>query len=53
MRLYQAARSVFLTEFVQAFFLSMQYSFTPPNGCQLAAEEVASCLWILPAVPRS
>jgi hypothetical protein len=24
---------------------------TLPNGCQLAVEEVASCLWILPAVP--
>src|SRR5262249_11004835 len=26
---------------------------TPPNGCQLAVKQVASCLWILPAVPRA
>jgi len=26
---------------------------TLPNGCQLAVEEVAQCLWILLAVPRS
>ena len=29
MRLDQAARSIFLTEFVQAFFLSMRYFFKP------------------------
>jgi NADH-quinone oxidoreductase subunit I len=29
MRLDQAARSVFLTEFVQAFFLGMRYFFKP------------------------
>ena len=26
---------------------------TLPNGCRLAVEAVAPCLWILPAVPRS
>ena len=31
MRLDQAARSVFLTEFVQAFFLSMRYFFKPKS----------------------
>ena len=31
MRLDQAARSVFLTEFVQAFFLSMRYFFAPKS----------------------
>jgi NADH-quinone oxidoreductase subunit I len=29
MRLDQAARSIFLTEFGQAFFLSMRYFFKP------------------------
>jgi NADH-quinone oxidoreductase subunit I len=29
MRLDQAARSIFLQEFVQAFFLSMRYFFKP------------------------
>ena len=29
MRLDRAARSIFLTEFVQAFFLSMRYFFKP------------------------
>ena len=29
MRLEQAARSIFLTEFVSAFFLAMRYFFKP------------------------
>jgi hypothetical protein len=31
MRLHQAARSIFLTEFVRAFFLSMRYFFKPKS----------------------
>jgi hypothetical protein len=39
MRLDKAARSIFLTEFVSAFFLAMRYFFKPEGDTELSVRE--------------
>jgi len=55
MRLDQTARSVFLTEFVSAFFLSLRYFFKPksPSSEDMPAPPTAWIASSTPATPQA
>ena len=54
LRLDQAARSIFLAEFVQAFFLSMRYFFKPKATINYPFEKKpAIAAWNAPRFDRT